>query len=317
MEIVRPQTSVILLDGESDYDDDTGKIYSTMSADSVRLDRESDDKDDPRKDSFFNGCTPGDIIRPQRSLILLDDDSDDDDDFSREISYDKNAAVCRNCSEIDWSGSGHVPGRAYPSQELRLEESPSQMYHSDCEICQFFGETILEHQRQSGLEHTIPKITLGFTGVWGTFYRFATCSYRLPSGYRSYKVRVECVSAPQERVRPIGNQFSDPNQVKGWVETCTKHDPYDFAASETLRHFKVIYCDDRPPRVIVAPSYCRYVTLSYVWGDPVESSYKKGDVLGDRIPQTISDRIDVTVRLGFKHLWVDRYVCRDPAYILT
>jgi hypothetical protein len=32
------------------------------------------------------------------------------------------------------------------------------------------------------------------------------------------------------------------------------------------------------------------------------------DVLGDDLPQTIKDSITVARKLGFKYLWVDRYV---------
>ncbi|PYI05116.1 HET-domain-containing protein, partial [Aspergillus sclerotiicarbonarius CBS 121057] len=49
-----------------------------------------------------------------------------------------------------------------------------------------------------------------------------------------------------------------------------------------------------------------YLTLSYVWGSPEQSS----DSTEGRFPQTIKDAISVTRRLGYRHLWVDRY-CID------
>jgi hypothetical protein len=53
----------------------------------------------------------------------------------------------------------------------------------------------------------------------------------------------------------------------------------------------------------------RYLALSYVWGksNAQIQAFTAGEKLPDGLPQTIVDSIHVTVNLGFRYLWVDRY----------
>lgn len=57
--------------------------------------------------------------------------------------------------------------------------------------------------------------------------------------------------------------------------------------------------------IVEAPAECSYVALSYVWG-------KQPDVdLASHLqrpPQLIEDAISVTLAMGYKYLWIDRYV---------
>ncbi|PMD49679.1 HET-domain-containing protein [Hyaloscypha bicolor E] len=68
---------------------------------------------------------------------------------------------------------------------------------------------------------------------------------------------------------------------------------------------RVIDCTSR--QVVTAPRACRYLALSYVWGDSKKPpSVKIGETL-PVLPQTIEDAIAVTSSLGFQYLWVDMY----------
>jgi hypothetical protein len=53
-----------------------------------------------------------------------------------------------------------------------------------------------------------------------------------------------------------------------------------------------------------APENCSYLTLSYVWGGE--------NALADAtdLPRTIADAVYVTMKLGYRYLWVDKY-CID------
>jgi hypothetical protein len=66
-----------------------------------------------------------------------------------------------------------------------------------------------------------------------------------------------------------------------------------------LPGFKVIDCRKR--KVVAATATCEYVALSYVWGKSSESE-------DDGFPVTVEDSIRVTTEMGFRFLWVDRYV---------
>jgi hypothetical protein len=67
-----------------------------------------------------------------------------------------------------------------------------------------------------------------------------------------------------------------------------------------LRGLKVIDCQNKT--VIIAPTSCNYVAVSYVWGNspqiPSESS---------KFAPVIEDSISVTLSLGLRYLWVDKY----------
>ncbi|KAF2733797.1 heterokaryon incompatibility, partial [Polyplosphaeria fusca] len=62
----------------------------------------------------------------------------------------------------------------------------------------------------------------------------------------------------------------------------------------------------------------KYVTLSYVWGSANEDDQSGGDPSPDPLslpsilPRTIEDTITVTLKLGYRYLWVDKY-CIDQS----
>jgi hypothetical protein len=71
--------------------------------------------------------------------------------------------------------------------------------------------------------------------------------------------------------------------------------------------FKVVDCKAR--QVVVARPGCQYLALSYVWGSTTGTSDRSLLDL-DNCPKVINDSIDVTLKLMFQYLWVDRY-CID------
>jgi hypothetical protein len=60
--------------------------------------------------------------------------------------------------------------------------------------------------------------------------------------------------------------------------------------------------------VIVAPTPCLYVALSYVWGKPSECEDLDTEFSVMNLPQTVKDSLEVTRMTGHQYLWVDRYV---------
>ncbi|KIW14317.1 hypothetical protein PV08_07099 [Exophiala spinifera] len=67
---------------------------------------------------------------------------------------------------------------------------------------------------------------------------------------------------------------------------------------------QVIDCYDG--KIVQHDPSTKYLTLSYVWGKSGKSSNKVSNPLVDS-PQTVQDAIQVTLRLGERYLWVDRY----------
>jgi hypothetical protein len=98
--------------------------------------------------------------------------------------------------------------------------------------------------------------------------------------------------------------------VKAWIRECESHHgsycrprPFD-----GLSHFiNVIDCEERC--VIPAPEDCKFIALSYVWGESSQQPRRAAVFdIKDTLPQTIEDSVAVAIALGYRYLWVDRYV---------
>ena len=76
------------------------------------------------------------------------------------------------------------------------------------------------------------------------------------------------------------------------------------------RQFTPTRLIDCKTRVLCTAPNCRYICLSYVWGDTTVDNATSDDITSANIPRTVSDAIFVTLQLGVRYLWVDRY-CID------
>lgn len=118
----------------------------------------------------------------------------------------------------------------------------------------------------------------------------------------------------------------DPALIKKWLSACEKFHKdgqccpaKDIIATEdhpsglkTLRLIDVI-----GRQIITAPQGCRYVALSYQWGQgksllftSQSKSWFANGLLGNSfyqelIPRTIRDAITLVSRIGERYLWVD------------
>ncbi|KAF2439492.1 HET-domain-containing protein, partial [Karstenula rhodostoma CBS 690.94] len=102
----------------------------------------------------------------------------------------------------------------------------------------------------------------------------------------------------------------DLDLFRKWNEGCQQHDDCLPDEASDLERLKVIDCETRT--VQMAPEKCRFVALSYLWG-PHE------DFASQPLPaeqtRTIEDAITVTLGLGLRYLWVDRY-CIEQTSIM-
>ncbi|TPX16006.1 uncharacterized protein E0L32_000340 [Thyridium curvatum] len=113
-------------------------------------------------------------------------------------------------------------------------------------------------------------------------------------------------------VRQIQAGSIDYGIISEWLACCHKHhrcDPLESLSSVAVGNLRLIDCNNRS---IVPGSGHKYVTLGYVWG-PHARNDAVGDFIGSlppRLPDTIEDAIQVTKKLGFRYIWIDRY-CID------
>lgn len=99
----------------------------------------------------------------------------------------------------------------------------------------------------------------------------------------------------------------DLDLVRSWIGRCAEsHDLCRLEQQRPLRHLRVIDCS--LSIVVPAPDECQYVALSYVWGEAGNMLLPETSKLPTRLPATIEDSITATRRLGYRYLWVDKYV---------
>jgi hypothetical protein len=120
-------------------------------------------------------------------------------------------------------------------------------------------------------------------------------------------------SSPLLQVGPevsTGTRLSDPavvdiNIAKEWNEWCNVNHRHVCGKLRqgALRPDRLIDCERRE----LCHSDEPYVCLSYVWGPTLPDQESVAGTLPHEMPRTISDAIDITLKVGLRYLWVDRY----------
>ncbi|KAF1994912.1 HET-domain-containing protein [Amniculicola lignicola CBS 123094] len=95
--------------------------------------------------------------------------------------------------------------------------------------------------------------------------------------------------------------------LKGWLTYCGEHHTLSCAKKtpKLPQSFTVIDCVQDTTDVL--PEGQEFIALSYVWGPPGLNE--------EQVPLTVQDAKKVTVELGFRYLWVDRYCISSEASV--
>lgn len=109
------------------------------------------------------------------------------------------------------------------------------------------------------------------------------------------------------------SEMVDFDLLKSWISECSLQHQDTSCSSDPVTVFRLTVIDCQQRRVVSAPSDCQFVALSYVWGGSHNQFEDLPDSHNDfnlpsKLPQVIEDSIIVALKLGFKYLWVDRYV---------
>jgi hypothetical protein len=110
--------------------------------------------------------------------------------------------------------------------------------------------------------------------------------------------------------RVTGHKSPDFDTVKKWMSWCrNRHEDSFHTSCASWGHAeagkgRLVDCLERR---LCADQGQLYVCLSYVWGEDTteDPTVKLGFPNG--IPQTVEDAMLVTLRIGLRYLWVDRY----------
>jgi hypothetical protein len=222
-----------------------------------------------------------------------------------------NETLCKKCRAVSWSRISRSLKRGFPL----MYRIPTRDFHAwRCRMCQLLPlpKTIIpsstlsiqmdwfpsSSQEQSQLRELVASVSNG--QMWST---------------KALEVLRCSAEGIKKQTKDLPNV--DLNLAKNWLQECkSTHQHCNSKLLHTLQALRVIDCKRKEVVGLSTLVDCRFVALSYVSGGKTHSKLLSSSSLAGDFPQTIEDSITVTQALGFRYLWVDRYV--SPAsYLLN
>ncbi|KFZ23426.1 hypothetical protein V502_02116 [Pseudogymnoascus sp. VKM F-4520 (FW-2644)] len=223
----------------------------------------------------------------------------------------RNTGLCGRCARLDLENIAPSQSRS-ANGNLVTTLSTVSTWSKTCSFCRMMSD-ILDRRNIQILYDTVkPHLfsysscrisDLGWSSINKTLLRLG--------GSDEYIVRQAVdVEGPIRMLKQNNIKF---DILKGWISMCkdmhTKACTVEALSPNTVPFFKLIECETL--RIVPAPNE-PYVALSYVWGasksqSPEPDTTPELDCLPEKLPRTIKDAITVTLKLGFRYLWVDRY----------
>ncbi|ERF73912.1 hypothetical protein EPUS_05924 [Endocarpon pusillum Z07020] len=125
-------------------------------------------------------------------------------------------------------------------------------------------------------------------------------------------------------VRQISSRRQNIPLIRSWLDRCLRGHKGGCRLSlggPNIRSLSIRVIDVEARCVVKAPRRCRYLALSYVWGNAKqvllkttnEKAFSRPGGLPDGIPATIEDAMALCRMLGERYLWVDALcIYQDP-----
>lgn len=239
--------------------------------------------------------------------------------------------LCKRCATIDWDEMAHAVEhfpirRLTPGQRLHvfhidttIQDTSDELLRFSCRFCRLLGEaTITHHHLSPGELHCCHD---GSSMV----------SIQVETLVSALAITLDDIAEARQKFwKEYATLKSiDFEAIKEQMDTCEHH--HEECTPDLLGDlpgFRVIDCETKiivPARSTIFTDDRRsttanrnYVALSYVWGPKPDESYKGASGELENLPQTIDDAVRVTLALGYRYLWVDRYVSLliRPAHIV-
>ena len=238
--------------------------------------------------------------------------------------------LCEFCASIDFEAifsSIHEWGSSSGSLLLLPLRRPS-LGHESCQLCKIFRFMILDglglqqpHKYQyrlrvqssthyAGARHHAPSPYYIRYGCGRPFQQPSTLEYGilLTANWRSIDMPAPSIRANEDWIRyPRANLTRMASELRFCVDQYHASSCVD----SIVEGMHLIDC--RTKMIVLADPAMRYLALSYVWGHShLDNGHHQFDTRRpiEHLPQTILDALDLTSRLGYHYLWVDRY-CID------
>lgn len=240
--------------------------------------------------------------------------------------YFEDKSLCSVCQQVDWKDLVERPlnsGRALNNYNLERyvraqKQSRNELKYSKCRCCQILSTSATELDGGDSastfrFSHTLQVTTLE-SQVSLHPPKFLQRSLALLQITRYHTSR-QGYKKPYKRYIALFGPGKDPAPSRiplfiedfTWIrdailECCQQHEICLSKQSLFVPGLLVIDCLAEPSTIslVSAPKACQYAALSYVWGGVHTTSTE--------VPAVIKDAIKVTVKLGLRFLWTDRYV---------
>lgn len=233
--------------------------------------------------------------------------------------------LCVRCSSVPWTVM-HIAKNGRTFSMLKMTKTRGDLRQSGCPSCRIFNSHLPNYDVWSLRIPSIDETRL----LWErTTLSYPTKRSRnrgyiefggkddkdwMPSSLKVlHKDEAYFVNEATWDNPPFiaSKGFVETSEVKDRIRKCVStHTKCRPQPSNGLKSLKVIDCYDMS--VFLAPESCQFVALSYVWGQPTVKAKPidkpQFPTLPDILPHTVKDSIKVTKMLGYRYLWVDRYV---------
>lgn len=238
--------------------------------------------------------------------------------------------ICQDCSEMDFeqifSDAGISPNTSLRQWEFQDLTTLEKFRNSPCFLCRIFAVGIEDpvEGRKYSLRKYIgqapPEFLVASEGdqsfslIGIQFEEMIPPNFFLGKSIPAFS-ESNSVQAAVRIMRIIQESRIDYDVLKAWIQSCQsghgvgKRGSCSPKPRKPIQSLKVIDCLTQSIKHMSQTS--PFVALSYVWGPttPQDSSPTASNTLPD-LPRTVADAIQVTLRLDYQYLWVDRY-CID------
>jgi len=226
--------------------------------------------------------------------------------------------LCRRCSKVVATSTDPrtLVNAERGIQIAQVDESVGQLGSSACKFCQLIAsikqpaldgaECCLYAFSANNVYARVRKQVLQKSGltdslVLGVLPASGTRPKGQPNDFIGLLDPARPSSQPSIGPRKIEPRQADYEKLKTWIEFCQDRHK-GLCSSPTAKpppKFRVI--DIAARRVVQATKDCKYVALSYVWGNPAVST-------NSGFSCVVQDSMVVCKALGYRYLWVDQHV---------
>lgn len=231
--------------------------------------------------------------------------------WKRRAKPDLKSALCGLCRyyyrENLLRRSTHRHSRAF-----QLQISPLKSQNADCSLCRFLSKILLATSPPAiaGDGTRVFTLKIHQSSMYGHSRKtYRTTLFIVTDDNRSTLAisSLHFKARNKEWLPPaIGLDSIDYGSLRRSVDQCYHLHSESCRAETGAQLYGFIVIDCTSGAKVKAPRECEYVAISYVWGkQTAELEHNQED---SRYPQTILDSIEVTKRMGYQYLWVDRYV---------